>query len=665
MAPLDALSEYEVDWASAHIWLDGLSTPDCIRRVESWLERLEGVQEATVSFPAALVAVRYDRNKQEIGVILDALEKRGYRAALKDTANHSPFAGPDAAPCTCRLAWYLVLPLLGMYIVHLLYPLPATFLGAGALFWALLIAVVPGRGLLLRAARDLRFGFFGGEVLTAAAVLLCLCSSLPALLGAGAIDLALVAAVAIALHLTVLRLVRAAHFKPAQFTSPLAEEGDGAQVDRALASKLPIQRFADQMATVFPPLVLLTALATVLLWGFMPDLLSSFSAGLRDWLPWTPATGENGSWTMGIYCAAGVLLSACPWAMVLAAPQAVRAALIYGIDHGLVFREGALLQGLRDLTNVVFERTSGLTYNAPVVEDLIVMPGVARERLLYWAASAESGLDTPMARAIKAYAESEEVEAGVAETFLPVWGQGLAALVDGQPIVIGRPSFLEEQGVDIRPLDHQLYVLGREGRMPLLVAREKKLLGAIILRDPLRTDSVRVIKILRSMGIWSVLLTGEDQKTAQTIGEQCGIAEVKGDLTHKKKGEAVRRLKKDTIGKIAYVGAAANDKEAWEYADMLVGLGDPGEHHIEVRSKSLKDFLLAVQLGRATYHKIILCAFIAAGYNIVIVPIAMVGLLHPLLAQALMLGVCMVILRSGETLRNFDSEAFTVESLRK
>jgi len=663
MSLASIISEYEADPRSEHFWIGGMATPDCPRRIEAWVTALPGVSEAAVSYPAAMAQVHYDQNVTDLEAISEAIERRGYRAALAgDDLREAPH-GNEAEPSgRCLAAWVLVVALLLLEGVQSFLGLASTLYGAVAIGLALMALLGPGRRFAHRALRDVRFAFAGCELLAFTAVLLALLTGLPVLAGGEGPNLVAVGAVALALHLSVTGWALDALTRPLPDREP-AE--DSFENRKALASKLSIQRFADQMATVFSPLVLITALATALIWGLLPELLYQFSGGLPQYLPWTPVPDTEGDWFMGAYCAVAVLLCAAPWAIALAAPHSARNALNFAARHGFVLREAKLLQSLRDLTNVVFERTGGLSHNAPVVEDDIAMPGVDRARLLYWAASAESALDNPLATAIVDFARREDIDIGEAETCFPVPGKGIAALVDGQAVLVGRPSFLAAQGVDIEPLAHQIYVLGKEGRMPLLVAREKKLLGYFALRDPLRADSVRLTKILRRMGVWTVLLTGEEAGTAKTIGEQCGVAETIGNLDEKEKGEAVRKLKKETIGTIAYVGGDPREEKAWSHADMLVGLGGPGEHHIEVRKGQLKELLLAIQLGRGTFHKIIQNAFIGGGYNAVVVPFAMTGFLHPLLAQALMFGLCALVFWNSDKLLQFDAERFTANTLQR
>lgn len=440
-------------------------------------------------------------------------------------------------------------------------------------------------------------------------------------------------------------------------------------VQEAQGSKPPIQAFADQVTGVFVPAVLVFALGTFAFWLLLPDLMRALGVWAVPYLPWA-TLAESSSLSMGIFSAVAVLVISCPCAMGLATPTAVMVGTGLGASRGILFRGGEAIQSMREITIIAFDKTGTLTQARPEISEIVTAEGVTREEVLSLAASLERNSEHPIASAILKAAEAAGVPLSEVESFEAVPGKGVRAVVDSRKVLLGKTKFLEEKGVALGALDHALYRMAREAKTMVLVARDGQAIGAIAVSDALKPDSVRAIKILKRMGVTPVMLTGDNAQTAKIVAEQVGIERVIADVLPAEKAEAVKRLKNETIGKVAMVGDGINDAGALAGADVGVALGSGTDIAIEAADVTLvKGELMvlveAMHLSRATYNKILQNLFWAFGYNLLAVPLAMLGLLHPVIAEICMAASGLNVVWNSLRLRKFDPERATARVMAR
>jgi Cu+-exporting ATPase len=426
----------------------------------------------------------------------------------------------------------------------------------------------------------------------------------------------------------------------------------------AQASKPAIQGFADEVTGIFVPVVLVIAVLTFVLWLTLPGVMLALGGWLAPWLPWTLPEGA-GTLGQALYAAIAVLVISCPCAMGLATPTAVMVATGIGAARGILFREGAALQTLRNVAILAFDKTGTLTHGKPEVTEVFAVPEARAADLLAWAAAVELFSEHPVAAAVVRRAEREEAALCDAGDFEAVPGLGARATVDGVPVLVGKPALLQAHGVDLAPLKHARYRMESEGKTVALVARGGRAVGALGIQDALKPESVRVVKLLRKLGVQSVMLTGDHAGTAKIVGEQVGIDRVLADLLPGDKVAAVAALKKETIAPVAMVGDGINDAAALAAADVGVALGTGTDIAIESAGVTLVRgdlgaLLTAMLLARAAYRTIVQNLAWAFGYNLVAIPIAMLGLLHPVVAEVCMALSSLNVLWNSLRLRQFD-----------
>ncbi len=439
-------------------------------------------------------------------------------------------------------------------------------------------------------------------------------------------------------------------------------------VQDAQASKPAIQGFADQITTIFVPVVLGVALLTGMFWLLLPEMMETLGAWAVPYLPWEHS-GDVSRLSMAIFSAVAVLVISCPCAMGLATPTAIMVGTGQAAERGLLIREGAAVQRLKELTILCLDKTGTLTHGKPKVTDVEALEGVERSDLLAWAAAVSLFSEHPLAKAIADRATDDHCDMLSAGDFEAVPGKGTRAMVDGVAVLVGKATYLAESGVDIAPLEHILYRMQQEAKTVAAVARDGKAIGVIGIADTLKPESVRAIKVLKRMGIQCIMITGDNKATAEVVADQVGIERVIADVLPQDKAKAIENLKKETIGAVGMVGDGINDAGALATADVGIALGTGTDIAIEAADVTLVrgdliSLVTVIQLGTATYKKIVQNLFWAFGYNLLVVPLAMLGLLHPMVAEVCMALSSLNVIANSLRLRNFDPEKVTKEIMR-
>ncbi len=424
-------------------------------------------------------------------------------------------------------------------------------------------------------------------------------------------------------------------------------------VEEAQGSRVPIQAFADRITGLFVPLVLSVAALTLLAWLLFPDAMRRMvQAG--SFLPWVDP--DLGSVTLAIVSVVSVLVIACPCALGLATPTALMVGSGMGAAHGILIRSGEAIQSLKDVRMVILDKTGTITKGRPEVTD--VVPHGDDADPLYWAASAERGSEHPLGRAIVERAEREGLEPAEPASFQSVRGKGVSARVEGHQVLVGSRRMMAEHGLDPAPLEEALRRLEAEAKTAVLVALDGELIGLIAVADTLKEDSAAAIRELHRMGLETAMITGDNRQTAEAMARRVGIEQVLAEVMPEGKVDEVRRLQAQ-FGKVAFVGDGINDAPALTQADVGIAIGTGTDIAIEAGDVTLvrgelTGVVEAINLSRATFRKIRQNLFWAFFYNVVMIPLAVVGWMHPVLAEIAMAISSITVVTNANLLRRVD-----------
>jgi Cu+-exporting ATPase len=344
--------------------------------------------------------------------------------------------------------------------------------------------------------------------------------------------------------------------------------------------------------------------------------------------------------SLAVFAGIAVLVIACPCAMGLATPTALMVAGGLGAKHGILIRNGEAIQLMRSVRVVILDKTGTITHGKPEVAEVTPAEGVTSEEVLRLAASVENPSEHPIARTIVAYARRQSIRPQEAARFEAVPGQGTRATVGGREIRVGKPEYLFWAGVNLGGVRSIVEQFQADGKTAVLVAAEGRAVGAIGLVDAAKEDSAAAIRALKGLGLRVVMITGDHQRTARAVAKQVNIDEVMADVLPADKARAVEELRAK-FGPTAMVGDGINDAAALATADVGIAMGSGADIAVESADIALvRDDLSgvadAVLLSRATFRKIRQNLFWAVGYNALAVPLAVLGLLHPLIAEAAM-----------------------------
>ena len=373
-------------------------------------------------------------------------------------------------------------------------------------------------------------------------------------------------------------------------------------VSDAAATKAPIAKIADTVSGFFVPAVISISVLTTLVW-----LLLGREFG------YALARGIS------------VLVISCPCALGLATPVAIMVGNGLGARNGILFKTAASLEAAGRTQIVALDKTGTITSGEPRVTDILPAEGVSESELLTLAASLEQKSEHPLAKAVLAYAETETIACPDVTDFAALPGNGLSARLDGMEIYGGNAEFIATKASVPAELQAEAARLAAEGKTPLFFGGAGRLMGVIAVADTLKEDSPRAIRELQNMGIRVVMLTGDNQRTADAIGRQAGVDEVIAGVLPDGKEAVIRRLQES--GKVAMVGDGINDAPALTRADTGIAIGAGTDVAIDaadvvLMNSRLSDVPAAIRLSRATLrntHENLFWAFI---YNIIGIPLA-------------------------------------------
>ena len=388
-------------------------------------------------------------------------------------------------------------------------------------------------------------------------------------------------------------------------------------VEEAQGSKAPIQRLADRVARVFVPAVMAVAVLT-------------FGA----WLVWGPAPAI----AFALLNFVAVLIIACPCALGLATPTAIRVGTGKGAELGILFKSGPALETAHTLQAVVLDKTGTLTQGEPSVTDVATHNGFAESEVLRLAASAERASEHPVAQAIVAAARAGDLELEAASGAEAVPGRGITAVVGSQSVLIGNQDFMSQSDVPLGKLQEIAERMAVEGKTPVFVALNGRAAGIIAVSDTLKPHSREAVAALRRLGLEVLMLTGDHLRSAEAVARQVGIDTVLAGVLPDQKAAQVKRLQAQ--GKcVAVVGDGINDAPALAQADVGIAIGTGTDvalaaADVSLISGDLRGVAAAIRLSRRTMRTIRQNLFWAFIYNLLGIPVA-AGILYPVFGVSL------------------------------
>ena len=412
-------------------------------------------------------------------------------------------------------------------------------------------------------------------------------------------------------------------------------------VEAAQGSKAPVQRLADRVAAVFVPVVALIALCTLLGWWLL-----------------------GGEFSQGLINAVAVLVVACPCALGLATPTAIMVGTGQGARMGILIRDAEALELTEKISLLASDKTGTLTQGKPVVTDVLPAMEVTPEGLLRVAATLEQGASHPLALAVLKRAADDGVALGELQNLQAVAGKGLRGQVDGQPCVLGSPAFLAEEGVRLD--ESALQLLQQAARSVIAVACDGQALGVFAVADPLRPGTPVAVARLKAMGVKVVMVSGDNQRTAEAIAREAGIDHVLAEVLPEGKAAAIANMRTEAAsrrkgGRVGMVGDGINDAPALAAADVGFAMGGGTEvamktAGITLMHDDLNYLVAAIELSRATLSKIRQNLFFAFIYNVLGIPLAAFGIFNPVIAGAAMALSSVSVVSNSLLLKRWRSE---------
>lgn len=385
-------------------------------------------------------------------------------------------------------------------------------------------------------------------------------------------------------------------------------------VEDAQGSKAPIQRLADVISGYFVPIVVGIAMMTFIVW------MTFVSPG--DFEP-------------ALVAAIAVLVIACPCALGLATPTSIMVGTGKAAENGILFKGGEHLERTHQLNAIIFDKTGTITKGKPEVTDY-----TGDDQTLQLLASAEKGSEHPLAEAIVAYATEKNIALIGVDNFTAIPGHGINALISGKQVLVGTRKLMDDHHVDVNHAEGKLIDYETNGKTAMLIAVDGKHRGIVAVADTVKETAAEAIKQLKDEGLKVVMLTGDNERTAQAIARQVGIAHVIAQVLPEEKADKVKEIQLQDE-KVAMVGDGVNDAPALAVADIGIAIGTGTEVAIEAADVTILggELLLipkAIKLSHATIKNIRQNLFWAFGYNSAGIPIAALGLLAPWIAGAAM-----------------------------
>jgi Cu+-exporting ATPase len=407
-------------------------------------------------------------------------------------------------------------------------------------------------------------------------------------------------------------------------------------VEEAQNSKIPIQEFADKVTSYFVPTVIAIAIISLAVWLIFPQSLGKVLVWAVNFLPWI--NPELGYLSQAIFAAVAVLVIACPCALGLATPTALMVGSGKGAENGILIRKGEAIQTMRQIDTIVFDKTGTITRGTPQVTDFYSK--LEEKEVLKLAAGIEKGSTHPLATAILEFAQSKQVEAADMTDFQIIAGHGIKAKHNKNNFLLGNLELMQANNIETEEIKLRIETLQKQAKTVVMLAQADHVIGVLAIADKIKPDSAAAISKLHKLGFRTVMLTGDNQETAAAIAKEANISQVIANVLPDQKVATVKDLQ-NKYGRVAMVGDGINDAPALKQADVGIAIGSGTDIAIEsaditLVNNSLNSVVKAVLLSQKTFRKIKQNLFWAFAYNMVAIPLAFLGMLHPVIAETAM-----------------------------
>ncbi len=383
-------------------------------------------------------------------------------------------------------------------------------------------------------------------------------------------------------------------------------------VEEAQGTKVPIQKVADKITNIFVPAILVLSVLTFIGWVVF-----------------------SGNWSNALGAAISVLVIACPCALGLAVPIALMVGSGMGAKKGILIRKGEAIQTMKEIRTVVFDKTGTITKGKPEVTNFVSK--VKEDYFWEISGSLEHLSEHPIAKAIVTKANLKNYKKFT--NFSVIRGRGLEGKIGSKKIVIGNRALMNEKKILFKIIESNIRQWEEEGKTTMIVAENGKIIGAIAVADAVKEDSVIAINALKRRGYRTVMITGDNETTAKAIAKLVGIDEIIANVLPEDKAKKVEELQKR--GMVAFVGDGINDAPALKQSNVSIAMGSGSDIAIEsgdivLVKGSLIGVVQAINLSKATFRKIKQNLFWAFGYNVIAIPLAVAGVLNPIIAELAM-----------------------------
>ena len=398
-------------------------------------------------------------------------------------------------------------------------------------------------------------------------------------------------------------------------------------VEETQSEKIPIQKLADKITSIFVPLILGIAILTFVNWWYIGgDLSRAIGVGVA------------------------VLVIACPCALGLATPTALMVGSGMGARRGILIRKGEAIQTIKEVKTIVFDKTGTITKGKPEVRE--IYSKIKENYLLEIAGSLENLSEHPLSRAIVDKAKLKKYRKVTG--FRILRGRGVEGRISGKEIIIGNTILMKEQRISTKDVDEKIRSFEEKGYTAIIVSENRKVLGIIGVADSVKEDSISAMFEMKEMGFKTVMITGDNEITARAIAKEVGINEIIANVLPEDKAKKVEELQKSSM--VAFVGDGINDAPALKQSNVGIAMGTGKDIAIEsgdivLAKGSLGGVVSAIKLSRATFSKIKQNLFWAFAYNVIAIPLAVAGVLHPVIAEIAMALSSITVVTNANLLR--------------
>lgn len=408
-------------------------------------------------------------------------------------------------------------------------------------------------------------------------------------------------------------------------------------VEEAQGSKIPIQHFADRVTAIFVPVILVVAALTFIGWILFPHLFEPLLVFGDQYLPWI--LSDLPVLSQAFYATLAVLVIACPCALGLATPTALMVGTGLGAENGILIRKGEAIQKMEEVTTIVFDKTGTLTQGRPEVTDLVRFNNTDLDKIAI-AASLEQRSEHPIAKAIVNYFDQKEIDDNV-EDFKSHIGIGVEGRVNGFHVAAGNRELMEQLEIQI-PSDSEETALKlmNESKTVIYTSVDNMLISLFALQDTLKDDAAEAVKKIHDLGFKTMMITGDQKEIAGAVAREAGITDFRAQVKPGEKADIIKKMQQE--GEVvAMVGDGINDAPALAQADVGIALGSGTDIAIESGSiilvqGDLEAVVKSINLSRLTMKKIRQNLFWAFFYNVLMIPAAVIGWMHPVLAEIAM-----------------------------